>query len=378
MRFGSSLRAALVACALGLSASFAAQPATADPQVHTIADGHTLGKIAKRYHTTIEALCRANDMNRRDSLKLGQEIVVPERGDHDGEAARKWRLSHGRAERDGDSRAGTEQDAESAEQAPAETPAAKDPPAATEKSEALEAKDAPPVSGDGMRVMTLPGGGSAYFYEPIGPGRLSMKPVILYLHGKGGLARSDCRRWAPIVRRLGWLACPMGPVEHGAGRAWGGWPAAHSAAMHTIRGLRTKYGRRIQLWGNTLIGFSEGAFAAMNVGVREPRTFNRLLILAGKDAYWGGPGTEALTIARSRLRRVYLITGEQDGVLEGTRKMRGLLSRAGVATRITTPVGVGHELALERKPELYRMALVWLDQGPAPSKQKVAQLAQTP
>jgi len=363
MRFGPSVRAAFLAVALGLSASFAAPSATAEPQVHAVADGHTLGKIAKRYHTTIEALCRANDINRRDALKLGQEIVVPDRGDRDGEAARKWRLARGHTERDKD---------ESEAAAPAEAPAAKQAPAATEQTEAAEPKEAPPISSDGMRVLTLPGGGTAYYYEPIGPGRLSMKPIILYLHGKGGFARSDCRRWAPIVRRLGWLACPMGPVEHGAGRAWGGWPAADQAAMHTIQGLRTKYGRRIQLWGNTLIGFSEGAFAAMNVGVREPRTFNRLLILAGKDAYWGGPGTEALTIARSRLRRVYLITGEQDGVLEGTRKMRDLLSRAGVPTRITTPVGVGHELALERKPELYRMALVWLDQGPAPSKQRVA------
>ncbi len=38
--------------------------------------------------------------------------------------------------------------------------------------------------------------------------------------------------------------------------------------MAAIQVLRKKYGRRVQLYGNTLIGFSEGAYAAMNVGVK--------------------------------------------------------------------------------------------------------------
>ena len=78
-------------------------------------------------------------------------------------------------------------------------------------------------------------------------------------------------------------------MPYGDGRAWdNNWPSAHHATMAAISALRDKYGRRVQLWGNTLIGFSEGAYAAMNVGVREPRTFNRWLILAASSKYWGG------------------------------------------------------------------------------------------
>ncbi len=47
-------------------------------RVHVVGQGHTLGKIAKRYHTTVEALCAANKINRRAPLKLGQRIVLPE------------------------------------------------------------------------------------------------------------------------------------------------------------------------------------------------------------------------------------------------------------------------------------------------------------
>ena len=133
--------------------------------------------------------------------------------------------------------------------------------------------------------------------------------------------------------------------------------------MAVVKGFRKQFGRRVQLYGNTLIGFSEGAYVAMNVGVREPRTFNRLLILAGKTSYWGGPGLEALAKARHRLRRVYLITGEQDSVIDGTNALRQILKKHRVSTRISTPDTMGHELALERKRSMYRAALVWLERG---------------
>jgi predicted esterase len=119
----------------------------------------------------------------------------------------------------------------------------------------------------------------------------------------------------------------------------------------------------VQLYGNTLIGFSEGAYAAMNVGVREPRAFNRWLILAANSNYWGPHGRKNLDGARGRLRRVYLITGEKDGVIQGTREVREVLRRAKIDTRITTPEDMGHELDFEKRKWLYHSALVWLSKG---------------
>jgi predicted esterase len=215
-----------------------------------------------------------------------------------------------------------------------------------------------------MRVLEVPGGGPAYYYEPIGAGRLGLRPVLMYLHGRGGHPQRDCRRWAPVARRLGWLVCPSGPGARGDGRGWNNnWYVGQRVAVATVQALRKKFGRRVQLYGNTLIGFSEGAYVAMNVGVREPRTFNRWLILAGKTTYWGGPGLDELGKHHRTLRRVYLITGEQDGVIDGTRQLREWLKKSRVPTRISTPKDMGHELALERKPGMYRAALIWLDRG---------------
>jgi predicted esterase len=196
---------------------------------------------------------------------------------------------------------------------------------------------------------------------------------LVYLHARGGHPDKDCQRWAPVARRLGWLVCPTGPAAYNDGRAWdNNWPSAHTATMAAIQVLRQKYGRRVQLFGNTLIGFSEGAYAAMNVGVREPHVFNRWLILAATDHYWGGPGMEALQTAKERVRRVFLITGEHDGVIDGTHQVEDWLERAGVDTRVVTPGDMGHELALDRKPELYHQALAWLDRGDKNKKHRKA------
>jgi predicted esterase len=208
------------------------------------------------------------------------------------------------------------------------------------------------------------GSGPIYYYEPTGPGRLAMRPVLMYLHGRGGNPAADCEKWARVARALGWLVCPSGPAGETGGRSWNNnWPAAKSATMAAVAALREKFGRRVQLYGNTIVGFSEGAYVAMNIGIREPRSFNRLLILAANTKYWGAAGREELKQARSRIKRVYLITGERDEVIEETRTVRSWLREAGVRTRITTPADMGHELAIPKKPELYRMALLWLQSG---------------
>ena len=300
---------------------------------HVVGDGHTLGKIAKRYQISIAELCQANGITRRTKIKPGQRLIIPEPG-----ATQPASIS-------------TEVD---------------EPREPRKEPEARKEREDPDDRsvGGGLRQIDLPGAAPAYYFEPQGKGRLGLRPVLVYLHGRGGHPEADCRRWAPLARRYGWVVCPSGPVPYGDGRAWdNNWPSAHHATMAAINALRAKYGRRVQLWGNTLIGFSEGAYAAMNVGVREPKTFNRWLILAASSKYWGGPGLEALGSARNRVRRVVLITGEHDGVIESTHQVEAWLKKAGVPTKVITPNNMGHEVPLEKKTEMYRSALGWLDAG---------------
>ena len=163
---------------------------------------------------------------------------------------------------------------------------------------------------------------------------------------------------------MGWLVCPAGAGYHENGRTWNNdWGSGRQIVMRTLQELRAKYGRRVQLRGNTLVGFSEGAFVAMNVGLAEPKAFSRWLILGASDAYWGGDSLQQLRDNRRVIKRVCLITGERDVVVERTRKVDEWLAGAKVTHRGQTPDTLAHEVALERMPSLYSRALTWLSGG---------------
>jgi len=56
--------------------------------VHVVAKGQTLGRIAKRYRTSVEALREVNNLRPGDRLHPGLSLVIPEKG-REGEAAKK-------------------------------------------------------------------------------------------------------------------------------------------------------------------------------------------------------------------------------------------------------------------------------------------------
>lgn len=79
-------RTALVLSLLLLPA--VARAESARPQTHIVYDGQRLGSIAKRYGVSVDALCNANELRPTDTLKPGQRLVIPTRGDRDGTRAR--------------------------------------------------------------------------------------------------------------------------------------------------------------------------------------------------------------------------------------------------------------------------------------------------
>ena len=56
--------------------------------MHVVAKGQTLGRIAKRYRTSVEALREVNNLRPGDRLHPGLSLVIPEKG-REGEAAKK-------------------------------------------------------------------------------------------------------------------------------------------------------------------------------------------------------------------------------------------------------------------------------------------------
>lgn len=77
-----------------VAAKPAAKPAAKKaPQTHLVFQGQRLASIAKRYNVTVAALCNANDINERDTIRPGQRLTIPDRADKDGSLAREARLA---------------------------------------------------------------------------------------------------------------------------------------------------------------------------------------------------------------------------------------------------------------------------------------------
>jgi len=208
-------------------------------------------------------------------------------------------------------------------------------------------------------VLDVPGYPDAYFYKPR---TKAQRPVLLYVHGRGGNALEDCRKWARVARRFGWIVCPEGvATTDTGGRTWNNDPdAAKRTIDATVAALRAKFKHRVRRSGNILIGFSEGAFIAQQVGVRDPVHWNRWLILAANDRYWSGDAPQLLEANRSKIRRVYLFTGENDQVVENTRRAGDMLKTARIPVKVRIAPGLGHEVPEDRMIKNYRRPLRWL------------------
>jgi predicted esterase len=215
--------------------------------------------------------------------------------------------------------------------------------------------------GDPLRltISQLPNAGEAFYYKPQARGQ---KPILMYLHGRGGNPAEDCRKWARVGSRFGWVVCPAGPgTNENGGRTWAnGAYDAQRVIDATVEALREKYHSKVQRRGNVLIGFSEGAYVAMNVGLKDQRTWSKWLILAASDQYWGGNLEEAFDPEKRKVRRIYLLTGENDTVAQNTVKVGDMLKKQKVPVKVKLVPGLGHEVPHDRMISTYKRPLAWL------------------
>lgn len=211
--------------------------------------------------------------------------------------------------------------------------------------------------GEPMRL-EVPGSPAAFYYKPRAKGP---KPILMYLHGRGANPAEDCRKWAKVGSQFGWVVCPAGPGDNGnGGRTWSDPGSAQKVIDGTVEALRAKYKGRVTRRGNVLIGFSEGAFVAMQIGLKDQTTWTKWLILGASEQYWGGDVSEALDTEKRKVRRVYLLTGENDGVAQNTVKVGDTLKKNKVPVKVRLVPGMGHEVPGDRMVSTYRRPLAWL------------------
>lgn len=211
-------------------------------------------------------------------------------------------------------------------------------------------------------MLELPGMPDALFYRAALGGR---RRVFVYLHARNADPRDSCRQFSQVVPRFGWLLCPVGPgIGRDGQRQWNNNPIlARQYATAAVRALFQRFPRRTRVTDNVLMGFSEGAFVAIQTGLNEPVMFPRWVIFAAHDRYLATEG-DALPAARRALRKLYLITGRNDEVVGHSRRAAEQLRRdrlGRVELRILE--GVGHQLPPAFVPTV-RAALQWVTRAP--------------
>lgn len=205
-------------------------------------------------------------------------------------------------------------------------------------------------------VLEVNGAPDAFFYRPLG----RRQRVFVYLHARGASPEASCRQLRAAVTPYGWLLCPVGPVDRGEGRReWNNNPiVAHTYAMASFAALHGRFAGRVMTTGHVVMGFSEGAFVAMQLGLIEPRIFPRWIIFAGSAAYLSGEHAQ-WDLVRRWTRRVYLFTGARDNVLPHTRRAEATLRRERVGRVLLREMPeMGH--ALPDNPVTLGRAIRWV------------------
>ena len=208
-------------------------------------------------------------------------------------------------------------------------------------------------------ALEVPGYAEAFYVKPRSKSR---RPIVMYVHGRGANPFEDCRKWARVARQFGWVVCPQGPAPtETGGRTWNNdAETAKRIIDATVIALQDKYPGRVKSRGDILIGFSEGAFIVQQVGARDPKHWNRWLVLAANDHYWFGDAPQLLEQNRGKIRRVFLFTGEDDQVAENTKRAADMLKEARIRVKVKIVPGLGHEVPADRMITNYRRPLRWL------------------
>lgn len=192
-------------------------------------------------------------------------------------------------------------------------------------------------------VLELEGMPDQYFYRARTRGRAR---VFVYLHSRGANPREACKRFSNVVTRYGWLLCPVGPGDRGGGRrVWNNNATlARRYAVAGVEALARRFNRRVRWNDHVIMGFSEGAFVAMQTGLAEPGRFPRWVIFAAHDGYID-MNRELYPAARRALRKVYLITGAGDEIVQHTRRADALMRRERLGrVQMRILPGAAHEL----------------------------------
>jgi predicted esterase len=194
------------------------------------------------------------------------------------------------------------------------------------------------------------GGGRALVYPPLHAGK---QPLAVMLHGMCDVPQNECPWFAPAVTPHAWLVCPRARIPcRGGGARWSGESdGTVSAAARRLEAARP--GEVETTRDGLLIGFSQGAYAAMSIVARQPHHWSRLLLIAAHVS------PNAWLLNRDGIERVLLAAGDYDMTHGPMRVVAKRLARGGYPARFMSLGKVGHTFPSDMEQRMTD-AVSWL------------------
>lgn len=181
--------------------------------------------------------------------------------------------------------------------------------------------------------------------------------LVMLLHGMCGHPENECPWFAGAATSDAYVACPRADLScNGGGTIWSG---ASGTRARLVASVRDRVKRTFEVSTEseaTLIGFSLGAFVALDVAEHSHGEWKRLVLIGA----FVKPNAKKLKEAG--VESVLLASGDWDMSRDEMKKQTRLLERQGIRARYVGMGPVGHWFAKDMDAWL-RDALAWLERG---------------
>ncbi len=181
------------------------------------------------------------------------------------------------------------------------------------------------------------------------------RPAIVFLHGMWSSPEDACPSFETAATPFGFLVCPRGNAPLGDGKMWSG---SYSDAIRTIHPALDAAGalapgKLDRAGGGTLLGFSNGAYFAAEVALKEPGKWTGLVLMSMKL------DLDAHALQAAGVRRVVLAAGDLDASRTAMQSLAERLNTPAVEARFMSLGAVGHGFAPDMDQRMCE-AIAWV------------------
>ena len=164
------------------------------------------------------------------------------------------------------------------------------------------------------------------------------RPAVVYLHGMWASPEDSCGLFEHAATAQGFLVCPRGNAPLGDGKMWAGTYSSVAPQLHAALDAAARTGSLDRAAPGTMMGYSNGAYFAVEIAMSEPNRWPGLVLLSMHLEL------DPARLRAAGVKRVVLAAADKDGARDNMKTQADHLDTAGLPARFISLGPGGHEL----------------------------------